>query len=135
MKINAYLFGFNGKCREAFTFYAAALGGEITRMITFADTPMAETMPAEARDAICHAALAVGEQVLMGSDGMPGKDVAPAGFSISVSADTTEEAERIFTALSDGATVTMPLQKTFWAPIFGTLTDRYGVAWMVGCEP
>ncbi|NVN12165.1 VOC family protein [Nguyenibacter vanlangensis] len=61
------------------------------------------------------------------------KSVA-AGFSISVSADTTEEAERIFTTLSDGATVTMPLQKTFWAPIFGTLTDRYGVAWMVGCE-
>ncbi|MBB2200970.1 VOC family protein [Gluconacetobacter tumulisoli] len=134
MKINAYVFAFNGRCPEAFAFYHAALGGKITAMVPFADTPMAGSIPADQHDRICHATLTVGDQVLMGSDGMPDRTVTPAGFSISVTADTAEEVGRIFTALSDGGSVTMPVQQTFWAPQFGMLVDRFGVSWMVGCD-
>ncbi|GBQ87279.1 glyoxalase [Gluconacetobacter johannae DSM 13595] len=134
MRINAYIHAFDGRCREAFAFYQAALGGEITAMMTFADTPMADSVPADQRGRICHAALTVGGQVLMGSDGMPDKAVTPAGFSISITADTAKDAELIFTALSDGGSITMPLQQTFWAPQFGMLVDRFGISWMVGCD-
>ncbi|GBQ28118.1 VOC family protein [Gluconacetobacter azotocaptans] len=135
MRISAYVYAFDGRCREAFAFYQAALGGEITAMMTFADTPMADSVPLDQRDRICHAALTVDGQVVMGSDGMPDKAVTPAGFSISVTADTAGDAGRIFTALSNGGSITMPLQQTFWAPQFGMLVDKFGVAWMVGCDP
>ena len=86
------------------------------------------------RDKIMHVHMTVGDQVLMGSDAPPGHFEKPQGFSVSLGIDDPAEAERVFNALAEGAQVTMPLQKTFWADRFGMLVDRYGTPWMVNCQ-
>ncbi len=71
----------------------------------------------------------------MGSDAPPGFGGTPAGgFSLSLNYATVAEAKKAFEALSEGATIAMPLGKAFWAEAFGMLTDRFGTPWMVGCE-
>src|SRR5699024_6628620 len=120
---------FNGNCREAFECYAELLGGSIKAMITGADTPMAKKMP-EMRDKIMHALLETGDTVIMASD-MPGSYHKPQGFDICINADSLQEAERIFAALSEGGEVRMPLKQEFFAERFGSLVDRFGVPWMI----
>jgi uncharacterized glyoxalase superfamily protein PhnB len=75
-----------------------------------------------------------GNAVLMGSDAPPQFFSQPQGFSVSISVESTDEAERIFKELADGGTVRMPLQETFWAKRFGMLIDQFGTPWMVNCE-
>jgi PhnB protein len=70
----------------------------------------------------------------MGCDAMAGCYAVPAGFHVTLSFDDAAEAERVFAALSDGGTVNMPIQETFWAVRFGMLVDRFGTPWMVNCE-
>jgi len=133
MELNAYL-TFNGQCEQAFRFYERCLGGKIEMMLTHGDSPMAEQTPAELRSRIMHARMTVGNAVLMGSDAPPQFFSQPQGFSVSISVRDAGEAERIFTALAEGATVRMPLQETFWAKRFGMLIDRFGTPWMVNSE-
>ena len=123
MKINTYLH-FNGQCREAFRFYERVLGGRIAGLMTYGEAPMGgkDCPPAE-RD-----------QVLMGSDSPPGHQAPLSGFSITINVDSDAEAERIYTALSEGGKVFMPLEKTFWAKKFGMFADRFGTPWMVNYQ-
>ena len=133
MQLNPYLV-FNGQCGAAFKFYEQCFGGRIEMMMTHGESPMAAQSPPEWRDKIMHVRLAIGDKVLMGSDAPPDRYQKPQGFSISLGIDDPAEAERIFNALSQDATVQMPLQQTFWAARFGMLTDRFGTPWMVNCE-
>lgn len=133
MTLNPYL-TFDGRCREAFEFYADALGGRITSMFPFGDTPAAEHMPTGWGDKIMHAHLSVGDRDLMGSDAPPGRYEKPQGFSVSLQFTKVDESERVFAALSEGGNVIMPLQQTFWAARFGMLVDRFGIPWMINCE-
>ena len=133
MRVNPYLM-FNGRCKEAFTFYAECLGGKIEAMLPHAGTPAEGHVPAEWREKIMHARLALGADVIMGSDAPPGHFEQPKGFSVTLQLTDPAEADRIFQRLSDGATVTMPIQQTFWATRFGMLVDRFGTPWMVNCQ-
>jgi PhnB protein len=133
MRLNPYPM-FDGKCEAAFRFYEQALGGKIVAMMTYADTPAAEHFSPEMRGQIIHARLEVGDTVLMGSDDASGHYQKMQGFSITLTIDEPEEAERVFAALEAGGTVTMPIQETFWARRFGMLVDRFGTPWMVNCE-
>jgi PhnB protein len=131
---NPYL-AFNGQCETAFQFYERCLGGKIVGMVPFGDTPSAEHVPQDHRAKIMHARLVVGNQVLMGSDAPPGRPYEGIkGCSVAVQVNSPDEAERLFNALSENATITMPLQETFWAVRFGMLTDQFGVPWMINCE-
>ena len=131
MQINAYLV-FNGNCEEAFNFYARCLRAEIAMLQRFGDTPGCEGMPASQRDKVMHVRLQAGDQVLMTSDNHPDHPYdGVKGCSIALSVDQAEEADRIFNELSQGGTVAMPMQETFWAKRFGMLTDRFGVPWMI----
>jgi PhnB protein len=134
MRVNPYLL-FNGRCQEAFTFYADCLGGKIEAMLPHAGTPAEGHVPPEWREKIMHARLSLGEDVIMGSDAPPGHFESPKGFSVTIQLTDPAEADRIFQRLSDGATVTMPIQQTFWATRFGMLVDRFGTPWMVNCQP
>ncbi|HME93002.1 MAG TPA: VOC family protein [Methylomirabilota bacterium] len=134
MRVNPYLL-FNGRCQEAFTFYAECLGGKIEAMLPHAGTPAEGHVPPEWREKIMHARLSLGEDVIMGSDAPPGHFESPKGFSVTIQLTDPAEADRIFQRLSDGATVTMPIQQTFWATRFGMLVDRFGTPWMVNCQP
>jgi len=133
MQMNPYL-SFNGNCEEAFNFYEKNLGGKILASMTYEGTPMAEQVPAEWRKKIIHARMALGETLLMGSDAMPDRYEGTKGFSLNLNAKDPAEAERLFLALSEKATVTMTLQPTFWALRFGMLVDQFGISWMVNCE-
>jgi PhnB protein len=127
--------GFDGQCETAFKFYQQCLGGDIVAMIPFGDTPSGEHVPPELRGKIMHARLVLDNQVLMGSDSHPMNPYEGVkGCSIAIQADTPEEAERVFAALSENGTVLMPMGETFWAVRFGMLTDQFGVPWLINCE-
>ena len=133
MKLNTYL-NFNGNCQEAISFYHKILGGEIAIMMTHRDSPAAEHTAPEWQDKIMHARLVIGDNVLMASDAPPQYAETAGGFSVSVVVDSIDEGKRIFDGLSEGATITMPFDKTFWAAGFGMLRDQFGIPWMVNCE-
>jgi PhnB protein len=134
--INVYL-TFNGNCEEAFNFYKSVFGGEFAYVGRFKDIPPEEEkqMPAVEGNKIMHVSLPISDEtILMGSD--TGGEWASSfkqgnNFSISVSADSQESADRIFNDLSKGGMVTMPMGKTFWGDYFGMLTDKYGINWMM----
>ncbi len=133
MQLNPYL-SFDGRCEAAFKFYEKVLGGKIVAMMTYAETPMKDQMPAEQHGKIVHARIAVGDEVLMGGDAPPGRYEPAKGMVVAIGIDQPAEAERVFNALSEGATITMPIAETFWAQRFGMLTDQFGIPWMVNCE-
>lgn len=124
---------FNGRCEEAFNFYAQCLGGEIVTMLTHAGSPMADQVPAEWGSKILHATLSIGDQELTGCDVPPDSYQEPQGFAVTIGLADEAEAERIFRSLAEGGTVDLPLQETFWAKRFGMVVDRYGIHWMVNC--
>ena len=133
MQLNPYLL-FNGDCEAAFKFYEKVLGAKIEAMMTHEGTPAAEQVPSEWRSKIIHARLNLNGQLIMASDAPPERYSKPGGFSVNISVTDPKEADRIFSALSEGGTVHMPIGETFWALRFGMFTDRYGTPWMVNCE-
>jgi PhnB protein len=133
MHLNPYLL-FNGNCAEAFKFYEQTLGGKIEALMTFNGSPAAEHAPPEWGDKILHASMLVGDVRLMASDAPPGQYAKPQGISVSISLSDRDKGERIFNALAEGGTTTMPFAKTFWASGFGMCIDRFGIPWMVNCE-
>jgi len=132
MQLNPHL-SFNGQCEEAFKFYQQYLGGTIQIMMTNGDSPIADQVPSEWHGKIMHSTLIVGQTTLMGADVPPDHYEKPTGFSIGIQINDASVAERIFNALSESGTVTMPLQQTFWAKRFGMVVDRFGIPWMVNC--
>jgi PhnB protein len=133
MELNPYL-QFDGTCAEAFRFYEQCLGGKVLMMMTAGESPMAAHLPPDRQDMIIHARLAVGDRLLMGSDAMGGSYTAPSGFNVTLMPEQPAEADRLFAALAEGGTISMPLQETFWAVRFGMLVDRFGTPWMINCE-
>ena len=133
MQLNPYL-SFDGNCEAAFKFYEKVLGGKIVAMMPHEGSPMESQVPAEWRKKIMHARLTVGDKVLMGSDCPPDRYEPMKGFSVTLTIDEPAEADRVFQALSPGATVSMPIQETFWAKRFGVLVDQFGTPWMINCE-
>ena len=133
MQVISYV-TFNGQCEAAFRFYEQSLGGKIEAMFPHAGTPMENHVPPEWRDKIMHARMRLGDGILMGSDAPPGRYEAPKGCWVHLGTKDPGEADRIFQALSENASIAMPIQKTFWASRFGMLVDRFGTPWMVNCE-
>jgi PhnB protein len=135
MRLTTHL-NFNGQCQDAFKLYEKCLGGKIQMMMSYQDSPMANTVPADWRNKVLHVSMTVGDQVLMGADSPPDRYKQPDGFAVTVNTSDPAEAERIFNTLADRGSVQMPLQSTFWAKKFGMLTDRFGTPWMINCgEP
>jgi PhnB protein len=133
MTLNPHL-NFNGNCAAAFRFYEQRLGAKPLFTLTYAASPMADQFPAECGDQIMHATIQIGDITVMGSDSPPGYYKQPAGFCVSLSFDDPAETDRVFAALAENATVSMPLQQTFWALRFGMLTDQFGIPWMFNCS-
>ena len=128
-RLNPYL-TFPGTAREAMTFYQQVLGGDLT-ISTFGEFG---DPGAEGADGVMHAQLETPDGfVIMASDMPPGQEgdfLRGGGSSISLSGDD-ESLRRFWEGLSDGADVSMPLQRQMWGDEFGMLTDRFGVPWMV----
>lgn len=130
MRMTPYL-GFDGNCREAFEFYAKALGGKVEMMLTYGGSPMSDDMPPETHDRIMHACVVADDALLMGGDAPPGKHEAPRGFMVALEIDDIAKAERVFNTLAEGGNVTMPFEDTFWVERFGMVTDQFGTPWAI----
>ncbi|HWM91438.1 MAG TPA: VOC family protein [Thermoanaerobaculia bacterium] len=132
MQVSPYLF-FDGRCEEAVAFYRKALGAEVTMLMRFKDSPEPPdpTMcPPGSENHVLHASFNIGDTMVMASDS-PGEAQKIQGFSLALSVPDEAEAQRLFSALSDGGQVQMPLSKTFFSPSFGMVADRFGVSWMI----
>jgi PhnB protein len=132
---NTYL-NFNGNCEEAFLHYKSVFGGEFNYLGRFGEMPDSENykVPESDKNKVMHVSLPIGSSILMGSD--CGAEWAPSfnqgnNFSISITASSREEADRIFNDLAKEGKVTMPMNQTFWGDYFGMLTDKFGVNWMM----
>jgi PhnB protein len=137
MPIEPYLF-FEGRCDEALAFYRRALGAEVTSLMRNRESPEPHqpgALPPGSEDKVLHAVVRIGDSTLMVSDGRcSGKPVFQ-GFALTINAPDTAGADRMFAALADGGQVQMPLAKTFFAPRFGMVTDRFGMLWMILVMP
>jgi PhnB protein len=136
--INPHI-NFNGNAEEAFTFYKSVFGGEFAKIMRFKDMASPEFPVAENEaDKIMHIALQIGKNVLMAND-VPeilGKVNENENRSkISISAESKEEADRIFNGLSAGGQVEMPIMDSPWGSYFGMFRDKYGIEWMVDFDP
>jgi len=132
--INPHI-NFNGNAEEAFNFYKSVFGGEFSRVVRFRDLPNPQfEMTEEEKNNIMHIALPIGGNVLMANDvpSFLGKTNERENRSkISVSVETKEEADRIFSGLSEGGEVEMPMEDSPWGSYFGMFRDKYGIEWMV----
>jgi PhnB protein len=128
MKLNTYV-NFAGTCAEAFRYYEKHLGGKLGMVMTRGELPDQSQVKKEARGAVVHARISIGDTELMGSDVDDAEPMRSAYLSLRVQSDS--EAERIFSALSDGGQVFMPMQETFFATRFAQLRDRFGINWML----
>ena len=135
-QINPYI-NFNGNTEEAFNFYKSVFGGEFAMIMRFCDMPN-PNIPETENNKIMHIALPIGKNMLMGND-------VPAfmGFvnenenrsKISISAESKEEADQLFSGLSNGGQIEMPIGDSPWGSYFGMFRDKYGIEWMVDFDP
>jgi PhnB protein len=124
---------FGGNCREAFTRYQEIFGGELV-LLGMADVPGGDAVPAEQRDLIMHAALMIGDDLLMASDAQPGPFGPVQYMYVNYTTPDVAEAKRVFDQLAEGGDVEMPFAETFFSPGFGVCKDRFGTPWMVNTE-
>ncbi|MDQ6904957.1 MAG: VOC family protein [Bacteroidota bacterium] len=126
---------FNGNAEEAFTFYKSVFGGEFEKIIRFKDVSSTE-FPVAEKDAnkVMHIALPIGKNILMAND-VP-EHMGPVNENenrskISVSAESRDEADKLFSGLSAGGSIEMPIGDSPWGSYFAMFRDKYGIEWMV----
>ena len=137
MKTQTYLF-FNGRCEEALDFYSKTLGAKVTGLMRFKDGPPPTEqcgLPPGSENKIMHSCFQVGENTVLASDGQCSGQLNFQGFSLALDVPDDAKAQKLFTALSEGGKVQMPLAKTFFASSFGMVADRFGVSWMILAAP
>jgi PhnB protein len=132
--INPYI-NFNGNAEEAFTFYKSVFGGEFARITRFKDLSSPEFPVAENEaNKIMHIALPIGKNILMANDvpeSMGKTNENENRSKISISAESREEADKLFNGLSEGGNIEMPIDNSPWGSYFGMFRDKFGIEWMV----
>lgn len=133
--INPYL-NFPGNTEEAFNFYKKVFGGDfLGGVYRFKDTPEADKLSDSDKEKVMHVGLKMGESnYLMATDALESmgfKVTFGNNFYISIEAESKEEADKLFKGLSDGGKIEMPMADQFWGDYFGSLTDKFGVRWMI----
>ena len=130
MKLDVYL-NYGGNCEQAFRFYEQQLGGKITMMMRHGEQPNAATVPANWRNAVLHARIEFGKTVLMGADIPPDRFQPMRSAYLTLTADSAEQAERLYALLTDGGQIFMKMEETFFASRFAMLRDKFGTSWML----
>jgi PhnB protein len=130
MKLYPYL-NYGGNCEQAFRFYEQHLGGKVTAMMPHAGQKLPDNAPPGWEKAILFARMTIGETELMGNDVPPPRFQPMRSAYLSLSVDSTAEAERIYALLSDGGQIFMPIAETFFAHRFAMLRDKFGTSWMI----
>ena len=136
--INPYI-NFNGNAEEAFNFYKSVFGGEFAMIMRFKDMSGTEHPIAEHEaNKIMHIALPIGKNILMANDvpeSMGHVNENENRSKISISAESREEADKLFSGLSAGGNIEVPIGDSPWGSYFGMFRDKYGIEWMVDFDP
>jgi len=137
-QINPHI-NFNGNAEEAFNFYKSVFGGEFAKLMRFKDLSSPEFPIAEKEaNKIMHIALPIGKSILMAND-VPeilGRTNENENRSkIVISAESKEEADKLFNGLSAGGIIEMPIADSPWGSYFGMFRDKYGIEWMIDYDP
>ncbi len=128
MQLLTYL-NYGGNCEQAFRFYEQHLGGKIIMMTTHAEAPVASTVHPEWSNTVLHARIEIGDTIVFGADIPNAQPMRSAYLALLV--DSDEEAERMYTLLSDGGEIFMKMEETFFARRFAMLRDRFGTSWLL----
>ncbi|TSA43711.1 MAG: VOC family protein [Chitinophagaceae bacterium] len=137
-QINPHI-NFNGNAEEAFTFYQSVFGGAFAKIMRFKDLSGPEfPIPEKEANKIMHIALPIGKNFLMGND-VP-EFLGPTNehenrSKIAISAESKEQADKLFNGLSAGGQIEMPIGDSPWGSYFGMFRDKYGIEWMVDYDP
>ena len=136
--INPHI-NFNGNAEEAFNFYKSVFGGEFAMIMRFKDLSGPE-FPVSEHEAnkIMHIALPIGNNVLMANDvpeSMGRVNENENRSKISVSAESREEADKLFSGLSAGGSIEVPPGDSLGDTYFAMFRDKFGIEWMVNFEP
>ncbi|MGB5026604.1 MAG: VOC family protein [Saprospiraceae bacterium] len=136
--INPHI-NFNGNAEEAFNFYKSVFGGEFAMVVRFKDLAIPEFPIAEKEaNKIMHIALPIGKNLLMANDvpeSMGKTNENENRSKISISAESKEEADKLFNGLSAGGQIEMPIENSPWGSYFEMFRDKYGIEWMVDFDP
>jgi PhnB protein len=136
--INPHI-NFNGNAEEAFNFYKSVFGGEFSKIMRFKDLATTEfQVTGNEANKIMHIALPIGQNILMGND-VP-ESMGPVNENenrskISISAESREEADKLFSGLSAGGNIEVPIDDSPWGSYFGMFRDKFGIEWMVDFDP
>ena len=123
--LDVYLF-FKGECKEAMEFYKSVFGGKLV-LSTYGESP--DGMDGD-KDWIMHARLHGGDVQIMASDTQKASPEAKK-ITLALGGKDEKRLREIFDGLSEGGKVISPLKKEFWGDIYGQLTDKFGIEWMV----
>lgn len=133
--LRTYVF-FAGRCDEALEFYKRAAGATVEMLMRFSESPTPippDQLQAGFENKVMHASVRIGKTQLMCSDGCDDKTGFD-GFRLVLSFPSETTCRTCFDALANGGTIDMPLMPTFWSPLYGMLTDKFGVPWMIMTE-
>ena len=132
-QIHSYL-TFNGNCREAMAFYQTCLGGELYFQ-TIGESPIADKMPPQMKDCILHSTLRNSAFVIMASDMVGDKGlIKGTNVSLMLNCSSEEDIQNMYQKLATDGQATHPLEHTFWGALFGGLTDKFGVQWLLNFD-
>lgn len=131
VNLNPYLF-FDGNCREAMEFYHNIFAGELT-VQTFGEVD--KSCPDAMKDSVMHANLMGGEVEFFASDGMGSNPLGTGKISMTLHGTDEEKLRSMFEKLSKGGKVNTPIEKQVWGDLYGDVTDKYDVSWMVNISP
>ena len=132
--INPYI-NFNGNAEEAFSFYRSVFGGEFETIVRFKDLESSEfPVPESEANKIMRITLPIGANTLIAND-VP-ESIGPVNekenrSKIAISTESRAEADDIFTGLTAGGTIEMPMSDSPWNTYFGMFRDKYGIEWTV----
>lgn len=136
MAINPYV-NFNGNCRQAVTFYMEVFGADTPAIMSYSDMPPDPDYPIseDMKKLVMHTELKFSGGTIMFSDIPPGSAFT-AGNSISIMVSSTDEQDlrRYWERLKEGGTVDMELGPQFWSPLYGFVTDKFGIGWHLDLE-
>ena len=131
MRLDTYV-NYRGTCEAAFRFYEQHLGGKIISVVRHGDVPN-PNIPADWKNKVLHAKIEIATMALLGADIPSAEPMRSAYLTLTV--DREEDAERIYTLLTDGGEIFMKLEKTHFANRFAMLRDRFGTSWMLLHRP
>jgi PhnB protein len=133
IQTDVYMF-FNGNCRQAMEFYQGIFGGELSMQTYKEAADVSDMGDPEMGDQIIHALLNGGKVRLMASDSKVKGAKDSGKIAVTLSGPKADGLEEIFNLLSQDGKVDQPLAKAFWGDTFGSLTDKYGIEWMVSIQ-